>query len=309
MSHKIVVLDGIYANPGDLSWDPLHDFGDVTIYDRTTEDEVITRSEEASILIINKIKLGTSEFDQLPNLKLIIISATGMDNVDLKAAESRGIKVKNVSGYSTQSVAQHVFSLILAIYNKVIPHNDSVKNGDWDQNKGFSYLLETIPELTDKTLTIIGFGQIGSEVAKIGSAFGMKVLVVSDHSKSLDKYELVSLEEGFSKGDIISLHWPLTPEKKGIVNASLLNLMKPTGILVNTARGGLIKEDDLAHALRNNKPSFAALDVLTQEPPTTNHPLFQLSNCIITPHIAWASSRSRKILLDKVFEHVAHFTN
>ncbi len=307
MSFKIVVLDGVYANPGDLRWDPLTAFGEVSIYERTPADEVINRSENADILIVNKIQLGAEHLKALPQLKLIIISATGTDNVNLQAAEKHGIKVQNVSGYSTHSVAQHVFSLLLSIYNQVEAHSASVKQGDWNQEKGFSYFLQTIPELATKTLTVVGYGQIGAAVAHIGKAFGMRVLIVSQHATSLDQYELVTLEEGFQQGDVISLHWPLTPERHGMVNHQLLSLMRPTSVLINTARGGLINEKDLRDALQSGQIAAAALDVMNSEPPATNHPLFQLSNCILTPHIAWASLDSRKTLLDKVFQHVATF--
>lgn len=307
MSHKIVVLDGIYANPGDLSWEPLNKYGEVTVYNQTPSDLVIKRAKNAEILIINKIKLGRSQFEALPNLKLVIISATGMDNVDLDAAEKSGIPVKNVSGYSTRSVAQHVFSLILTLYNHVILHSYSVKKGEWNNDKGFSYLLKTIPELSSKTMTVVGYGQIGSEVAHIAKAFGMKVLVVSNHINQLEDYTLVSLEEGFKLADIVSLHWPLTPEREGFVNEALLATMKSSAILVNTARGALVNEQDLAHALQHQTIAAAALDVMKYEPPETNNPLLKLSNCIITPHIAWASNQARAILLDKVFNHVAQF--
>ena len=307
MSYNIVVLDGIYANPGDLSWEPLNEYGDVTIYERTSPDQVLERAANADILIINKIKLGATEFEKLPNLQLVIISATGMDNVDLDAAKKYDISVKNVSGYSTQSVAQHVFSMILTLYNQVEAHDQSVKNGEWNSDKGFSYLLSTIPELSSKTITVVGYGQIGSEVAKVSKAFGMEVLIVSNHSKHLDDYELVSLEEGFKRGDIVSLHWPMTPEREGLINRKLLRTMKPSAILINTARGGLINESDLADALKDKIIAAAALDVMINEPPVTNHPLLMLSNCIVTPHIAWASSKARSILLKKVFDHVANF--
>ncbi len=307
MSLRIVVLDGKYANPGDLSWDQLIKHGDLKVYEQTSIDQVIDRSKEADILIINKVKLGDEQFHQLPNLKLIIISATGMDNVDLNAAHARKIQVKNVSGYSTISVAQHTFSLLLELTNQVARHSQSVKDGEWDQDKGFCYTLKPIPELSELTLAVIGYGQIGRAVAKLGKAFGMDIMVVSEHSQSLSEYELVSLEDAFQSADVISLHWPLTNERKGIINKDLLTLMKPGSFLINTARGGLINETDLHQALKSYKIGGAALDVLSEEPPATFTALMQLDNCIFTPHMAWASHKSRKILLESVFQYVEEF--
>ncbi|WP_421878566.1 D-2-hydroxyacid dehydrogenase [Marinoscillum sp.] len=304
MSHNIVVLDGKYANPGDLSWDPLKAFGTTTVYDQTSPDEVISRSENADILIINKIHLGADQFEQLPQLKLVIISATGMDNVALDAARQYGVTVKNVAGYSTNSVAQHTFSLLLELTNQVKAHHESVAGGAWDKSKGFSYTLHTIPELSSMKLAVVGYGQIGQAVAKLGHAFGMSVMVVSQHATDLEAFELVSLNKAFQEADVVSLHWPMTKDRAGIINKELLSLMKPTSYLINTARGGLINEADLLDTLKANRIAGAGLDVLSQEPPTTIHPLALLDNCIITPHIAWASQASRRQLLDIVFQHV-----
>lgn len=310
MSHNIVILDGIYANPGDLSWDGLKSFGTVTIYDQTHPDEVIERSKSASILIINKIKLGKAQFEQLPNLKLVVISATGMDNVDLNAAEQHDILVKNVVGYSTASVAQHVFASILTWSNQIEKHSESVKNGDWNEQVGFSYTLSTIPELSAKSIGIYGFGQIGQQVAKLARAFDMQVNVTSGHAQPQDypDYHLMSLEELFAQSDIISLHAPLREDNSGIVNHDLLATAKPGALLINTARGGLINETDLYESLSNGPLAGAVLDVMATEPPPTSHPLFELPNCIITPHMAWASSTSRSKLIDGVIAHVANFT-
>ena len=308
MSINIVVLDGKFANPGDLSWKALKKHGELKVYDHTSPDQVIDRSKEADVLIINKIILGEEQFSHLPNLKLVIISATGMDNVDLDAAKTHDIRVKNVSGYSTLSVAQHVFSLLLELTNQVRRrHSQSVKEGTWDTNKGFSYTLSPVPELSELTIAVIGYGQIGQTVAKLAKAFGMRVLVVSDHSQSLSEYTLVSLEEAFESANVISLHWPLTEERKEIIDKNYFNRMKPGSFLINTARGGLINETDLYDALNSNKIGGAALDVLSKEPPATITPLMQLENCIITPHMAWASHNSRKVLLESVFQHVEEF--
>ncbi|MEQ8472379.1 MAG: D-2-hydroxyacid dehydrogenase [Marinoscillum sp.] len=309
MSHKIVVLDGIYANPGDLSWDALNDFGNTTIYKQTKPSEVVEKSKDASILIINKIKLGKAQFEQLPNLKLIVISATGMDNVDLEEADKLGIKVKNVSNYSTASVAQHTFALILSLTNKTNLYDQSVKSGEWNESKGFSYILHTLPELSQRSLGIYGFGAIGKAVAKIGAAFGMKVKIVSGHAdpSKYSNYEFVDEKDLFTECDIVSLHCPLTDDNKSFVNKGLISLMKPDAFLINTARGALINEVDLHWALSNHRIGGAALDVLSQEPPITTHPLSKLDNCIITPHMAWTSLRSRKMLIEHVVNYVKDF--
>lgn len=310
MPRNIVILDGIYACGTDLNWKSLEPFGQVTVYDQTPPEQVIERAKSAEILIVNKIKIGAPELDQLPDLKFIVISATGMDNVDLQAAAQRGIPVKNVAGYSTHSVAQHTFALILELTNRVALHDMAVKQGEWNSQTGFSFTKTIIPELHGKKLGIYGFGKIGQEVARIGSAFGMKIHVVSRHASGEDYpfYHFVKLPELFSECDVISLHAPLTSENQQIINASLLQLMKREALLINTARGGLLQEDDLAHALAQKRIGGAALDVLSFEPPLTNHPLFQFSNCIINPHMAWTSAQSREQLIRGVVDHVKGYT-
>lgn len=311
MSLKIVILDGIYACGTDLSWNGLNPLGEVISYDRTTPDEVLKRSKDAEILIVNKIQLGAAELEKLPLLRLIIISATGMDNVDLKAAAKHQISVKNVAGYSTQSVAQHTFALILELSNKVNRHSDAVKNGEWNPQTGFSFTKATIPELSGKALGVYGFGKIGQEVAKIGRAFGMKIFVVSAHADGEDFpfYQFVDLPALFEKCDVISLHAPLKEDNQAIINASMFQLMKPDALLINTARGGLINEEDLINAFEHKKIGGAGLDVFSSEPPPTNHALFRFNNCIITPHIAWTSSTSRRKLIDGVVLHVERYCN
>lgn len=311
MSLEIVVLDGIYACGTDLNWDSLKPLGHVTAYERTSPDQVITRAREAEVLIVNKIRLGSSELEQLPRLKLIVISATGMDNVDLKVARERGISVKNVAGYSTHSVAQHTFALILELTNRVALHDQAVKEGEWNHRAGFSFTRSIVTELNGKALGIYGFGKIGQAVARIGAAFGMKLLVVSAHADGEDYpfYQFTDLETLFSQCDIISLHAPLTPENEGIIHSGLLARMRPGALLINTARGGLIHETDLLNAFQNRRIGGAALDVFSSEPPTTNHPLFRFTNCIITPHMAWTSSESRTKLIESVARHVKEYSN
>lgn len=311
MLHNIVVLDGIYANPGDLSWDRLSELGKARIYNQTKENEVIDRSSEADILVINKVRLGKAQFDQLPKLKLVVISATGMDNVDLQEAQSRGIAVKNVSGYSTASVAQHVFALILSRTNQISLHNDAVKTGNWDASKGFCFTLTGIPQLSDLKMGIYGFGKIGQEVARIAEAFGLQVFVTSSHANPADypHIQFCDLSALFTQCDIISLHSPLHSDNKQIINSKLLNKAKPHLHLVNTARGTLINETDLATFLLQNPTAAASLDVLNIEPPGKKHPLFELENCVITPHMAWTTLKSRFTLLQIVFNHIEDFIN
>jgi len=311
MQYKIVVLDGFYANPGDLSWDELKKYGLVEIYERTNPDQVIERSKDANIIIINKVVIGKSELAQLPHLQLIIISATGMNNVDLEEAQRRNIPVKNVSGYSTQSVTQHVFSMIFELTNQVARHNLAVKSGAWNDSVGFSFTKSFIPELHGKTFGIYGFGAIGQSVSNIAVAFGMQVMITSNHANPAEypEFQFGSVQDLFRQCDIISLHAPLRDGNMKIVDKNLLDLMKPSAFLINTARGPLINEQDLYQSLKEKQIAGAALDVLETEPPGEDHPLFQLDNCIITPHMAWASRESRAELIDKVTEHVADFVS
>lgn len=302
---RIVILDGRFANPGDLNWDRISNLASTTLFDSTEPAQVIERSQNAEILIINKVKLDKAHFAQLSDLKLICISATGTDNVNLNDAEDFGISVKNAVGYSTSSVAQHVFSLILHFTNQVTAHSESVKRGEWNSSTGFSFTLSSIPELKGKNIGIYGFGKIGAEVAKIAEAFGMSVLVTSNHASKSEfpNYEFVDLETLFAASDFISLHAPLSETNNKIVDAHLLKKVKSTAILINTARGGLIDEVALFDALKSGQLAGAALDVLSVEPPES-HPLFSLSNCIVTPHMAWTSADARRELIRQVGDHV-----
>ncbi len=308
---KIVVLDGEYANPGDLSWDGLNEFGEVEVYQKTPQKSLIKRAKDASIIITNKVEIREKDFDQLPNLKLIIISATGMNNVDLGIAKSRGIPVKNVSSYSTNSVAQHTWALILELTNRVAMHDMDVKKGNWNKDKGFSYMLTSIPELSGRKLGIYGLGEIGRKVADIGTSFGMNILVCSNHARQEDypDFQLVNLDELFLQSDIISLHAPLRDDNYHVVDKNLLHKMKHSAMLINTARGPLVDENDLFDVLNNQKIRGAALDVLNTEPAGENHRLFDLDNCIITPHMAWMTKVSRSTLIQGVVRHIADYVN
>jgi glycerate dehydrogenase len=302
--HKIVILDGHTSNPDDFSWEPLNEFGRVEVYPRTPDDEVLARANGADILILNKIRMTREKIESLPDLKYIGLLATGFDNVDLKAACDHGVTVTNMPSYSTPSVAQHAFALLLQHTNRVALHDRSVHEDEWVRSKDFSYFKEPLSELAGKYFGIMGYGQIGQYTAKIARAFGMKLLVHSGHAASLEEGELVSLEELFRRSDVVSLHAALTPENTGIVNKELLNLMKPGALLINTSRGGLINEQDLADALNEGRIRGASLDVLSKEPPSPDNPLLSARNCIITPHISWVTVEARKRLMNTVVNNV-----
>jgi glycerate dehydrogenase len=306
---KIVILDGIFANPGDLSWDNLKTYGELYVYENTSKEQIIERCKDAQIVITNKVGFGEPEIAKLPKLKLIALAATGMDHIDLQAAKSRGIEVKNAVGYSTNSVAQHVLALLLALENKVGKHNQSVQSSLWDQSKGFHYTISRVTELAGKKIGIYGFGKIGQRVAELAKAFQMQIMIVSSHAdpEEYEEYQFVSLKELFIECDVISLHAPLKKDNHGIINEDLFNQMKPWALLINTARGGLINEQDLAIAIKNGRLRGAGLDVLSEEPPSSDHPLIGLENCLVTPHMAWASFEARKELISQIEEHIRKF--
>ena len=308
-SPNIVVLDGYTLNPGDLSWKELEALGPTTLYDHTPAAMVVSRATGAEILLSNKTILDRNVLEQLPALRLIAVTATGYNNVDLAAARARKIAVVNVVGYAANSVAQHVFALMLAFTNRIDEHHRSVVAGQWTTCRDFSYTLHPIRELSGKTIGIYGFGQIGQRVADLAAGFGMKILSTHKHPERDQRagVKFVSLEELFAQSDFITLHAPLTSSNAQIVNSSLLHRTKPGAYLINTGRGGLIDEADLARALRKKQLAGAALDVLEQEPPPSDHPLIGLENCLITPHQAWASRESRQRLLDATIENVRAF--
>ena len=306
---NITVLDGYTLNPGDLSWEGLNQLGKTKIYDRTSADLTIQRSLDADILIVNKHIIDEEVLDQLPNLKFICVSATGYNNIDIKATKKRNIPVCNVSGYGSPSVAQHVFALLLELMNHVGAYNKSAKSGEWSNAQDFMYYLDPILGLAGKTMGIYGFGKIGQKVAKIALAFDMKVIVTHKHPKrdAKDGVQFVPFERLFKESDIITLHAPLTSDNEQIVNKKSLKTMKSSAFLINTGRGGLINEIDLKYALENKWLSGAGLDVLQKEPPPMDHPLFTLENCIITPHMAWANLDSRSNLLNLTVKNVQAF--
>lgn len=306
---QIVVLDGYALNPGDLSWDGLRKLGDCTIFDRSRPEEIFERIKNADVIITNKAIINKQLIEQLPKLKYIGVTATGYNVVDVRVASQKGIVITNIPAYSTDSVAQLVFSHILNVVNRVEMHTTSVRSGDWASNPDFAYWRSPQTELAGKTLGIIGFGRIGRKVAQIGQAFGMKILF-NNRSKVNDKPVGTSqkiMEEVFAESDVISINCPLTAENSEFVNRSLISLMKSSAILVNTGRGGLINEVDLADALNSGIIGAACLDVLSTEPPQPDNPLLTAKNCFITPHIAWATAEARNRLMNITVANLEKF--
>jgi glycerate dehydrogenase len=296
---KIVILDGYTTNPGDNPWTSLESLGELEVYDRTPEDLIVERSKNADIIFANKAGLSAEVLKQLPQLKFICVLATGYNIIDLKTANEMGIVVSNVPGYSPPAVSQHVFALILEFYCRVGEHDQDVKNGKWAQSQDFCFWNSPLFELKDKTLGIIGFGDIGHQVARLGNAFGMNVLAYAPRPKPMPDFKpfaFADLEDVFAQSDIVSLHCPLTDGNRHFIDKSLLKKMKPEAILINTARGPLINEHDLAEALSAKTIAGAGLDVAEVEPMPADNPLLKAPNTIITPHIAWATIEARKRL-------------
>lgn len=304
---KIVILDGKALNPGDLSYDSLKQFGEVTIYPRTdTEAETIDRIGDSEIVLVNKVPITEAVLEACPNIKLICVQATGYNIIDCKACAVRGIPVTNVPAYGTAAVAQFTMALILEMCHRIGLHNHSVHQGDWAKADSFCYWLTPQMELAGKTLGIIGFGRIGQAVGRLAKAFGMKVITYnrseSEEGRKIADY--VDLDTLFTRSDIISLHCPLFPETEKIINSSNIAKMKNGAMLVNTARGGLVDEEALVEALESGKLRYAAIDVVSQEPMKSDNPLLKTRKCIITPHIAWAPVESRQRLMDCVEENI-----
>ncbi len=306
---KIKVLDGYGLNPGDLSWKGFEMLGECTVYDRTYPEQILKRAAEAEVLITNKTVLTAEIMKALPKLKYIGILATGYNVVDVKAAKELGIIVTNIPAYSTNSVAQMVFAHILAITQRVEYYTQENRKGRWTNCNDFCYWNTPLIELADKQIGIVGFGNTGQATARIALAFGMKVLVYT--SKKVEQLPAgvtkTSMDDLFRNCDIVSLHCPLTDTTKNLVNAKYLKLMKPSAILINTGRGPLVNEKDLADALNNGTIYAAGLDVLSTEPPTVDNPLLTAKNCYITPHIAWATKEARLRLMDVAVENLRSF--
>lgn len=303
---KIVVLDGYAANPGDLCWDELKALGECVIYDRTTPEEVLERAAGATIVLTNKTVLTAAQIDALPELKYIGVLATGYNIVDIEAARARGIVVTNIPSYSTPSVAQMVFAHILNIAVQVQHHSEEVHKGRWTNSKDFCFWDTPLIELRGKKLGIVGLGHTGYSTARVAIGFGMEVHAYTSKSAFQLPPEIrkMELDELFRECDIISLNCPLTESTRNMVNAERLKLMKPTAILINTGRGQLINEQDLADALNSGQIYAAGLDVLSQEPPRADNPLLTAKNCYITPHIAWATTAARERLMHIMMDNI-----
>lgn len=307
---NIVVLDGYTVNPGDNPWDALAELGELTVYDRTPPELLLERAAGADILLTNKTALDDAVLAALPGLRFVAVTATGYDVVDVAAAGRRGIPVSNVPEYSTLTVAQHTMALLLELTNRVGLHDAAVKGGEWSACADFSFWKAPLVELAGKSIGIVGFGRIGRAVARIALAFGMKVIVHTPHPPErpdIAPLRFAGVEELFAAADVVSLHCPQTAANKGFVNAHLLARMKPAALLINTGRGALVNEQDLADALDSGRLAGAALDVVSREPIPADNPLLKAHNCLITPHIAWAALAARQRLLAQSAANVAAF--
>lgn len=301
----IVILDGLTTNPGDLSWEPVERLGTVAVFDRTAPGDVVARAATADAVLTNKTVLGAAELAALPRLKYVGVLATGYNVVDVAVARERGIVVANVPDYSTPNVVQATFALLLELTNQVGHHDATVHVGRWSACPDFCYWDGDLVELAGLTLGIVGYGRIGRSVADVGRAFGMQILY--HRRQPAADPECVDLDTLFRESDVVSLHCPLTAETRGLVDARRLALMKPTAFLINTARGPLVNEADLAAALDAGTIAGAAIDVLSEEPPPASNPLLSARNCIITPHVAWATRDARRRLIDVAAANLAAF--
>ncbi|UCG50093.1 MAG: D-2-hydroxyacid dehydrogenase [Phycisphaerales bacterium] len=308
---RIVVLDGYTLNPGDLSWDGLHAIGQCAVYDRTTPSNIIAQSQDAEIVFTNKTVLDRATLLSLPKLRYIGVLATGYNIVDVRTARERNIVVTNIPAYGTRSVAQHAFALLLELVQRVGHHAETVRDGRWSACPDFCYWDYPLIELEGLTMGIVGVGRIGRAVAKLADAFGMNILAHDIQTPSIPPpcTKLVDLDTLFTQSDVVSLHCPLTPENHEFVNASRLAVMKRSAFLINTSRGQLINEEDLAAALNAGEIAGAGLDVLAVEPPRTDNPLLRAKNCCITPHLAWATRAARTRLMQIAVENLRAFLN
>jgi glycerate dehydrogenase len=307
---QIVVLDGYALNPGDNPWDAIEKLGDLRVHDRTAEDQIVARAREAEIVLTNKTPLTAETLRQLPQLKFISVLATGYNIVDVQAAAAHGIPVSNVPEYGTDSVAQHVFAVLLHFCHHATRHDQLIREGHWQQCGDFSFWDTPLLELAGKQIGIVGFGRIGQRVGELAHAFGMRVTAYDPtpgQAPAYSPFAWQSLAELFSESDVVSLHCPETDENRNMINRQLLATMKRTSILINAARGGLVNEQDLAMALNEGQLAGAALDVLSQEPVRDDNPMLAASNCLLTPHTAWATVAARQRLMAVTAENVSAF--
>ncbi len=305
---NIIILDGFTLNPGDLNWEELQSLGPCTIYDRTSPAEVVARAADADILLTNKTELTAGHIQSLPRLKYIGVLATGTNIVDLATARARGIPVTNVPTYGTKSVAQMTFALLLELAHHTGHHAQTVREGRWTRSADWCYWDFPLVELDGLTLGLVGLGRIGRAVSELATAFGMKVIAYDPMAGPAPaSVRLVELDALFRESDVVSLHCPLTPQTANLVNASRLTLMKPTAFLLNTSRGPLVDQSALAEALNSGRIAGAAMDVLVKEPPSADNPLLTAQNCILTPHLAWATRSARSRLMKIAVENVRAF--
>ena len=304
---NIVITDGYTLNPGDLSWDDIAAMGHISFFDRTPLDQLVQRCKDADVVITNKTPFSAATLEALPKLKMIAVTATGYNIIDVNAAAKKNIVVSNVPAYGTASVAQHAIALLLELSNHVGRNARATAEGKWQSAADWCFTEAPVMELEDKTLGIVGYGNIGQRTARIALALGMKVIYYSPSPKPGAPGEPVSIDTLFSTSDAISLHCPLTADNLEFVNKSLLEKMKPTAFLINTARGQLIQEQDLADALNEGRLAGAALDVLSKEPPLASNPLLSAKNCILTPHNAWISKEARTRIMNTTINNLHAF--
>ena len=307
---KMVVLDGYTENPGDLSWDGLREFGELTVYDRTgSEDQVIARIGEAEVVFVNKVPITKRVLEECPNIKFISVLATGYNVIDIKAAAEKGIVVSNIPSYGTAAVAQFAIALLLEVCHHVAHHSEAVHQGRWAANPDWCFWDYPLIELQGKTMGIIGFGRIGQATGRIAKALGMKVIAYSrsvrEDGKEIADY--VDLDTLLRTSDVIALHCPLFPETEGIINKANIAKMKDGVIIINNSRGQLVVEQDLADALNSGKVCAAGLDVVSTEPIREDNPLLKAKNCLITPHISWAPKESRQRIMDMSYNNLKAF--
>lgn len=307
---NIVVLDGYTLNPGDNPWTPVEALGDVTVFDRTEPAEVTVRGKEAEVLVINKVRISKEHLQRLPNLRLLAVTATGYDCVDTNAARKKSVTVCNVPVYGTDSVAQFVIAQLLQLTHQISQHDAAVREGEWKKSGNFSFSLTPQTELAGLTMGVVGFGRIGRRVGELARAFGMRVIAhtrTEQDPPAWDDFSYVSLLKLAAESDVISLNCPLTHQTNGMINSSFLARCKPNALLLNASRGALVNEMDLADSLNSGKLAGAALDVVSKEPIGDDNPLLAAPNCIITPHMAWASLASRQRLMGVTAENIAAF--
>lgn len=312
MADKIVVLDGYTLNPGDITWQGFEQLGDLTVYERTPPAQAVVRAQNCPYVMTNKVELGRAEIAQLPQLKYIGVLATGYNIIDTEAAAKRGIVVTNVPTYGTDSVAQHATALMLESVRQIGIHNQAVKAGKWTKSIDWCFALAPISELTGKVLGVIGIGRIGRAFAKIAGAMGMRLIAHDEYPPDqsvLDELqvEMVDMDAVFQQADVISLHCPLTPKTDRLINKQRLEMMKSNAILINTSRGPLMDNQELADALRAGQIAGAAVDVLDEEPPPDGNPLIGAPNCIVTPHLSWYAKEARQRLMDIAADNLKAF--